>query len=350
MNADDFDYPFPPELIAQEPAPSRDQSRLLILDREDGCVRHDRFQRLPEYLRAGDALVLNDTKVRPARLLGAKESGGKVEVLLVRRLEGKEGEAEDWECLIPNAGRLRPESRLFFAEEVEGRIGGRTTAGFWRLNLRRQTDLEGTLKRIGYPPLPPYIKRRGREDLKELDLSRYQTVYARNSGAIAAPTAGLHFTPEVLEKIRGAGVRTVFLTLHVGVGTFLPVKTARVEDHRLEPEIFDLPAGTAEVLNGTKEAGGRIVAVGTTVVRTLETLSDEEGRVQPGAGRTGLFILPGHRFRAVDAMVTNFHLPRSTLLMLVSAFAGRERILAAYGEAVRERYRFYSYGDAMLIT
>jgi len=360
MNLDDFDYPLPPELIAQEPASPRDQSRLLVLNRKNGGVFHDRFCHLPEYLRPGDTVVLNDTKVWPARLLGKKESGGKIEVLLIRKRErnssdpapspSSEEEAGEWDCLIQNAGRLQPQADLFFAEDVCGEVLGRTADGFWRLRLRGKTGLDDTIGRIGYPPLPPYIRRRGREDLKEMDLDRYQTIYARKPGAIAAPTAGLHFTKEVLEKIRNREARVAFLTLHVGVGTFLPVKTNQVENHLLEPEAFDLPAETAAAVNETKDSGGRVVAVGTTVVRTLESRRDGKGRVQPGTGRTGLFILPGYRFQAVDAMVTNFHLPRSTLLMLVSAFAGRERILTAYEEAVRERYRFYSYGDAMLIS
>lgn len=360
MNLDDFDYPLPPELIAQEPASPRDQSRLMVLNRQSGSVFHDRFCNFPEYVRPGDTVVLNDTKVWPARLLGKKESGGKIEVLLIRKRErdssdpapfpSSQEEAGEWDCLIQNPGRLQPQADLFFAEDVCGEVLGRTADGFWRLRLRGKAGLDDTIGRIGYPPLPPYIRRRGREDLKEMDLDRYQTIYAQKPGAIAAPTAGLHFTKEVLEKIRNREARAAFLTLHVGVGTFLPVKTARVEDHRLEPEAFDLPAETAAAVNAAKRSGGRVVAVGTTVVRTLESRSDGKGRVQLGTGRTGLFILPGHKFQAVDAMVTNFHLPRSTLLMLVSAFAGRERILAAYEEAVKERYRFYSYGDAMLIT
>jgi S-adenosylmethionine:tRNA ribosyltransferase-isomerase len=360
MNLSDFDFSLPPELIAQEPASPRDRSRLMILDRKSGNVRHDRFGNLPGHIRADDTVVLNDTKVRPVRLPGKKGSGGNIEVLLVRKVGGEssgpvslpspEGETGEWDCLIQNAGRLRPRTALFFREEVRGEVVGRTADGFWRLRLRGKAGLEDTLCRIGYPPLPPYIRRRGREDLKEMDLDRYQTIFAQKPGAIAAPTAGLHFTEEVFEKIRLRRARVAFLTLHVGVGTFLPVKTDRVEDHRLEAEAFELSAETAAAINEAKESGGRVVAVGTTVVRTLEYLCDETGRVNPGAGRTGLFILPGYGFRAVDAMVTNFHLPRSTLLLLVSAFAGREKILAAYEEAVKERYRFYSYGDAMLIS
>ena len=360
MKLSDFDYFLPPDLIAQEPAPFRDRSRLMVLERKSGKIFHDRFDRLPEHIRPGDAVVLNDTKVRPVRLQGKKKSGGKIEVLLVRKRRGEDSSGADpfpsaeeaageWDCLIKNAGSLRPPAVLFFGDEVHGEVLGRTAEGFWGLRLRGKSGLEETLDRIGYPPLPPYIRRRGRDDLRARDLDRYQTIYARKPGAIAAPTAGLHFTEQVLEKIRLREARIAFLTLHVGVGTFLPVKTERVEDHRLEAEAFDLSAETAAAVNGARGSGGRVWAVGTTVVRTLEFLSDDTGRVTPGAGRTGLYILPGYRFKAVDAMVTNFHLPRSTLLMLVSAFAGREEILSAYAEAVKERYRFYSYGDAMLI-
>jgi S-adenosylmethionine:tRNA ribosyltransferase-isomerase len=359
MKASDYDYPLPPELIAQEPAARRDQSRLMVLDRKTGRISPRFFRDLPAFLRPGDTVVLNDTKVRPVLLRGTKESGGQTEVLLVRRRE--EGPASSasgcpgngtistWDCLIRNPGRIRPGALLFFGEELHGEILERSGDGLWGLRLTGKTEPDETLNRIGFPPLPPYIRRRGREALREMDLDRYQTVYAREPGAIAAPTAGLHFTPEVLEEIRRRETRLAFLTLHVGVGTFLPVRTERVENHRLSPEAFVLPEATAALVNETKSAGGKVVAVGTTVVRTLESLGDETGRVRPGRGRTDLFILPGHVFRTVDALVTNFHLPRSTLLLLVSAFAGREKILAAYAEAIRERYRFYSYGDAMLI-
>jgi S-adenosylmethionine:tRNA ribosyltransferase-isomerase len=357
MNLADFDYSLPPELIAQEPAPARDQSRLMVLDRKKETIHHEQFCSLPDYFNAGDVIVVNDTKVRPARLLGKKESGGKIEVLLVRKRETAEEissaqpeeESSDWDCLIQNSGKLRPNAHLFFDEEIRGDLFGKTEGGYWRLRLTGKSDLEESLTRIGYPPLPPYIKRNGRGDLKRKDLELYQTIYARKSGAIAAPTAGLHFTESVFEKIRLQGGRIAPLTLHVGVGTFLPVKANPVENHRLEPEVFDLPSETAEALNHAQEAGKRIFAVGTTVVRTLESCVDASGKIHSQKGQTGLFILPGYRFQAVDALITNFHLPRSTLLMLVAAFVGRERILTAYEEAVKERYRFYSYGDAMLI-
>lgn len=359
MNLPDFDYSLPPDLIAQEPAPERDQSRLMILDRKNGTIVHEKFSSLPNYIQAGDVLVLNDTKVWPARLVGKKESGGKIDVLLVRKRDGGTAEEIDspmsrdesciWDCFIQNSGKLQPNARLFFDEGIQGELFGKSEGGYWRLRLTGKPNLDESLARIGYPPLPPYIKRNPRQDRKKGDAERYQTIYARKSGAIAAPTAGLHFTESVLEEIRLRGGRIALLTLHVGVGTFLPVKTDPVENHRLESEVFDLPRETAETINQAKGEGKRVFAVGTTVVRTLESCVSASGRIYSKKGQTELFILPGHRFHAVDALITNFHLPRSTLLMLVAAFAGRERILTAYEEAIKERYRFYSYGDAMLI-
>jgi S-adenosylmethionine:tRNA ribosyltransferase-isomerase len=353
MRLSDFDYPLPPGLIAQHPPERRGSSRMLVLDRKAGSRGHRSFLDLPEYLNRGDVLVVNDTRVLPARLIGRKESGGKVEILLVRKKEGagKENISQEWECLAQGSGRLRDGTRIFFEEAVEGDLLGRTPDGLWRLSLngRKGEDLGLLLRRIGFAPLPPYIHRNGDGAMRTQDRERYQTVYAQREGAIAAPTAGLHFTAEILEEIRGKGVQVVSLTLHVGMGTFLPVKSEEVAGHRLEPEYFDLSDRTAEAINQTRKAGGRVWAVGTTVTRALESSVDEGGKVHPRDGQTGLFILPGHRFRAVDALVTNFHLPRSTLLMLVAAFAGRDLILSAYEEAIRQGYRFYSYGDAMVI-
>jgi S-adenosylmethionine:tRNA ribosyltransferase-isomerase len=325
----------------------------MVLDRKNGSWEHRSFARLPDYLNSGDVLVVNDTKVLAARLIGSKESGGKVEVLLVRK-NGKASEEchiQEWECLAQGSGRLREKTRVLFEENVTGEFLGKTLEGLWRLCLiqGKGEDLGTSLRKIGYAPLPPYIHRNGDGAMRGQDLERYQTVYAEREGAIAAPTAGLHFTQETLDQIKEKGVGLASLTLHVGMGTFLPVKSEEVEKHRLEPEFFDLQPGTAESINGARKPGGRVFAVGTTVTRALESSIDEDGKVQANQGKTGLFILPGHRFRAVDALVTNFHLPRSTLLMLVSAFAGREFILAAYEEAIKQGYRFYSYGDAMLI-
>jgi len=353
MKLSDFDYSLPSFLIAQVPPARRGNSRLIVLDRKKGSWEHRSFAHLPDYLRPGDILVVNDTKVLPARLIGRKESGGKVEVLLVRKHgnASEERHSQEWECLAQGSGRLREKTRVLFEEDVAGEFRGKTPEGLWRFCLiqGKGEDLGISLGKIGYAPLPPYIHRNGDGAMRDLDLERYQTVYAQREGAIAAPTAGLHFTEETLDQIRGKGVGLASLTLHVGMGTFLPVKSEEVEKHRLEREFFDLQPGTAEAINGARNPGGRAFAVGTTVTRALESSADEDGEVRARQGKTDLFILPGHQFRAVDALVTNFHLPRSTLLMLVSAFAGREFILAAYEEAIKQRYRFYSYGDAMLI-
>jgi S-adenosylmethionine:tRNA ribosyltransferase-isomerase len=353
MKLSDFEYSLPPFLIAQVPPAQRGNSRLMVLDRKKGAWEHRSFAHLPDYLRPGDILVVNDTKVLPARLIGRKESGGKVEVLLVRKSgnASPERHSQEWECLAQGSGRLREKTRVLFEENVTGEFRGKTPEGLWRLCLiqGKGEDLCASLRKIGYAPLPPYIHRNGDGAMRGRDLERYQTVYAQREGAIAAPTAGLHFTEGTLAQIREKGVGLTSLTLHVGMGTFLPVKSEEVEKHRLEPEFFNLQPGTAESINGARKPGGRVFAVGTTVTRALESSVDEDGKVWANQGKTGLFILPGHPFRAVDALVTNFHLPRSTLLMLVSAFAGREFILAAYEEAVKQGYRFYSYGDAMLI-
>ena len=353
MRLGDFDYHLPPGLIAQHPPERRGDSRLMVLDRNAASWAHRSFLNLAEYLNPGDVLVVNDTRVLPARLIGRKESGGKVEVLLVRKKggAGEERHSQEWECLAQGSGRLRDRTRVFFEEAVEGELRRRTPDGLWRLSLsgRKGEDLDRSLRRIGFAPLPPYIHRNGDGAMRADDRERYQTVYARRDGAIAAPTAGLHFTEKILEEIRGKGAQVASLTLHVGMGTFLPVKSEEVQDHRLEPEYFSLGPGAADAINHARKDGRRVLAVGTTVTRALESSVDETGKVYPQDGQTGLFILPGHRFRAVDALVTNFHLPRSTLLMLAAAFAGRELILSAYAEAVRQGYRFYSYGDAMLI-
>jgi S-adenosylmethionine:tRNA ribosyltransferase-isomerase len=331
----DFSYHLPEESIAQEPAP-RGESRLLVLDAEESD-RHRRVRDLPRLLRPGDLLVLNDTRVIPARLFGQRQEGGKTEVLLVEKVGDRE-----WEALVRPGRRARPGTEIVFdgltAEVVEKRADGRH-------RLRFSEPVEPHLDRLGHVPLPPYIRRPDRES----DRERYQTVYARHPGAVAAPTAGLHFTADLLEEISKAGIGIARVTLHVGLGTFKPVAAERVEDHRMESERYEVGEETAAAVRRTRGTEGRIVAVGTTVVRTLESAAlAGGGEVRPGRGATELFITPGFRFQAVDVLLTNFHLPRSTLLMLVSAFAGRERVLAAYEEAIREGYRFYSYGDAML--
>lgn len=343
MLTSDFDYELPPEAIAQHPVP-RGESRLLVLNNE-GPERHQRVGDLPRLLHPGDLLVLNDTRVIPARLFGRRlqsdgELGGRMELLLVEKV----GERE-WEALARPGKRARPGTTILFETGLTAEVlEKREEDG--RYQVRFSEAVEGHLDRLGHIPLPPYIQR---EDAAE-DRERYQTVFARRPGAIAAPTAGLHFSTGLLEELRQAGVETAEVTLHVGIGTFKPVSAERVEEHRMDSERYEIGEEAAEAIRRTRERGGRVVAVGTTVVRTLESAAlAGEGQIRPGSGSTWLFITPGFEFQVVDVLLTNFHLPRSTLLMLVSAFAGRERVLAAYAEAIREGYRFYSYGDAMLL-
>jgi len=340
MKTSDFFYELPEELIAQDPIKDRSASRLLHLDRKTGETKHEKFTDLPSHLREGDCLVINDTKVIPARLYGRREgTGGAVEVLLLKRL----GDSS-WECLVRPGRKCRPGSRLEFGE---GRLRAEITDVIGDGNRIIRFEYEGIFEEIldelGEMPLPPYIKHK----LAEKD--RYQTVYARVSGSAAAPTAGLHFTEELLAKIREMGVKIARVTLHVGLGTFRPVKAEEVTDHHMHTEFYQIDADQAALINDTRKAGGRVICVGTTSVRTLESAADENGFLHAGSGDTAIFIYPGYRFKITDALITNFHLPESTLIMLVSAFAGRENVLAAYREAVEERYRFFSFGDAMMI-
>jgi S-adenosylmethionine:tRNA ribosyltransferase-isomerase len=352
MRISEFDFELPEELIAQHPLERRDASRMLVVNRAEGAWRDGSFAEFPVELREGDAVVVNNTRVFPARLVGRREpTGGRVELLLVRRRVEFEGEA--WEVLAKPARRLEAGARVLFGD---GRLTAETLAataeGAGRVvRFRAEGDFGALLEEFGRMPLPPYIKRDS-EDLAsaEEDRERYQTVYAHEPGAIAAPTAGLHFTPQVFEALRARGVRTAEVTLHVGYGTFAPVRADDLSEHRVAAERFEISGAAAEEINRARGAGGRVVAVGTTTVRALESAADEGGRVGAGRGETGLTITPGYRFRAVDAMLTNFHLPRSSLLVLVSAFAGRELVLEAYRHAVAARYRFYSYGDCMLIV
>jgi S-adenosylmethionine:tRNA ribosyltransferase-isomerase len=344
----DFDFELPAELIAQEPAPARDQSRLMVLDRAAQGLAHLRTSDLPALLSPGDLLVVNNTRVIPARLRGRRvPSGGHVECLLLRRIDD-----DRWDVLVHPGQKIRPGGRLAFESggvrllaEVLGRhTFGRRTVRLWRED---DGDLDEAIDRIGEVPLPPYIKR----PLTEADRERYQTVYARVRGSVAAPTAGLHLTPETLGRLAARGIERVEITLHVGYGTFEPVRTDTVEDHRIAPEPYAISDDAAAAINGALDAGRRVVAVGTTTTRTLETVASAHGgRIAPGMGDAALFIYPGHRFQVVRGLLTNFHLPKSSLLLLVSALAGRERILEAYREAVTRGYRFYSYGDAMLIV
>ncbi|MGI6037575.1 MAG: tRNA preQ1(34) S-adenosylmethionine ribosyltransferase-isomerase QueA [Limnochordia bacterium] len=339
MQVADFDYELPTELIAQTPLARREGSRLLVIDRRGGTIEHRRFTDLPRYLRPGDLLVLNDTKVRPARLLGQRANGGMAEVLLLHQLD-----EHRWEALVRPGRRLRVGAEISFGDGVlRGTVVDITPGGERIIEFAYQGVFQELLAQLGEVPLPPYIRE------KLADPQRYQTVYAREEGSAAAPTAGLHFTPEMLEEIRGCGIGTAFITLHVGIGTFRPVKTERIEEHQMHREYYRVGEETAAKVAQTRRAGGRIVAVGTTVARTLETVGREDGTIGSGSGWTDIFIYPGYRWRVVDGLLTNFHLPRSTLLMLVSALAGRELIMEAYRVAVEERYRFFSFGDACLI-
>jgi S-adenosylmethionine:tRNA ribosyltransferase-isomerase len=340
MKLSDFDYPLPRHLIAQAPARPRDSARLLVLDRATGAMRHRVFADLPDLLRPADVLVVNDTKVLPVRLRARRPTGGQVEVLLLRR--DPDGV---WDALVRPGRRVRAGTRLVFSPGVlEGTVGPPTPSGTRVIALEHRGDLRPILDRIGRMPVPPYIER----PLDDPD--DYQTVYAREEGAVAAPTAGLHFTTGLLEAIRRRGVRVVTITLHVGRGTFRPVTADDITRHRMEAEYYAVSPEAARTVTAARRDGGRIVVVGTTGVRTLESVVTDDGTIEAGCGWTNLFITPPFRFRATDALITNFHLPRTTLLMLVSAFAGRERLLAAYREAMRREYRFYSFGDAMLIA
>ncbi len=343
MHIDEFDYPLPPELIAQQPLPERDASRLLVLDRRTGALQHCTFRDLPELLTPGDLLVVNRSRVLPARLLGRRAGGGQAEVLLVRQLEGPR-----WEALLRPGRRLRPGARVRLAEGFEALVlpGPASAQGCRLVELQASAgDWRAAVERHGHVPLPPYVRRPD----TPADRERYQAVYAREEGSVAAPTAGLHFTPELLERLARRGLGRAEIVLHVGPGTFRPVEVEDVRAHRVDPERFEIPAATAQALARARATGRRVVAVGTTTTRALESAASEEGLVAAGPGETELVIIPGRPFRVVDGLVTNFHLPRSSLLLLVAAFAGRERLLSAYAEAVRQRYRFFSYGDAMLV-
>ena len=348
MKTADFDYELPPELIAQHPPENRQDARLLVLNRKKKTIRHHNFPEIIGRFQPNDLLIVNDTRVIPARLLGTKiPTGGKAELLLLtRRPDG------GWEALIRPARRARPGTEIDFDGRLKGVVRKRKEGGGIIIDFPGCPDILPVLEELGFPPLPPYIKRNLKDYPRELitrDRQRYQTVYARSPGAVAAPTAGFHFTEELLDALRERGVRIGFVTLQVGYGTFQPVKTEEVEDHRIHTEFFRIGKETADLVNETMAAGGRLWAVGTTTVRALESGADSTGRVDPTEGPTDLFIYPGYDFKLKYNLITNFHLPGSTLIMLVSALAGRELIQKAYAEAVRERYRFYSYGDAMLI-
>ncbi|MBW1659843.1 MAG: tRNA preQ1(34) S-adenosylmethionine ribosyltransferase-isomerase QueA [Deltaproteobacteria bacterium] len=337
-----YDYELPPSLIAQHPSSERGKDRLMVVQRQSGTIRHHRFNELPQLLRSGDLLVVNDTRVIPARIMGTKPTGGKVEFLLIQRLD-EEGKV--WRCMAKRVARLRPGVPLAFRGGVEGEIVSVGEGG--EVDVKFSVSLsDERLQEMGEVPLPPYIERPSGPEPE--DVQRYQTIFAERSGAVAAPTAGLHFSPELLEELKENGIEITRITLHVGPGTFLPVRVSRLSEHKMHAEYYEISKESTERINAAKREGRRVIAVGTTVVRTLESAAGEN-EVKAGGRWTSLFIYPPYQFRVVDAMVTNFHLPKSTLLVLVCSFASRELILRAYETAKREGYRFYSYGDAMLI-
>ena len=339
MNKSDFDFYLPEELIAQTPLEKRDTSRLLHLDKQTGEIEHKHFYDIKQYLHEGDCLVLNDSRVLPARLIGARPTGGTVELVLLKDLGDNR-----WECLSRPGRKTKPGQELVFGNgELTAVVEEVTLGGNRIVKFSYEGIFLEILERLGKMPLPPYIK----EELQ--DSERYQTVYSKDLGSAAAPTAGLHFTKELLAEIADMGVKICYVTLHVGLGTFRPVKADKIEDHEMHSEFCIVPEETAETVNAVKRAGGRVIAVGTTSCRTLESFTTEDGTLQATSGWTNIFIYPGYKFKCIDALITNFHLPESTLIMLVSALAGRENILNAYNTAVKERYRFFSFGDAMMI-
>lgn len=340
MELKDFDYYLPKELIAQHPSSVRDECRLMVLDKKTGEIEHKIFKDIIDYLNPGDCMVLNDTRVMPARLIGSKkETGGKIEFLLLKRLEG-----DNWETLVKPGKRAKVGTVFTFGDgRLEAEVKKVCEDGNRIIEFRYEGIFEEILDKLGEMPLPPYIT----EKLE--DKEQYQTVYSKNEGSAAAPTAGLHFTEELIDKIRNKGIKIVFLTLHVGLGTFRPVKVDKIEEHHMHSEYYILSKESADIINKTKENGGRVISVGTTSIRTLETIANEDGRVREQSGWTDIYIYPGYKYKIVDALITNFHLPESTLIMLVSALSTREIILNAYEKAVKERYRFFSFGDAMFI-
>jgi len=339
----DYDYYLPPELIAQVPAKERDKSRLLVLYRNEKKWEDSFFYELPKYIKPGDLIVVNDSRVIPARLYGKKETGGKVEILIL------DHEGNTRTCLIRSSKKPKEGSTIIFDDNLIGKVKEILKDGKVRIQFEYDGDLDSYLEKKGYPPVPPYIKREKADPLYQIDKERYQTIFAKKKGSVAAPTAGLHFSPRLIEHLTKVGARIAYITLHVGYGTFKPVRTKDIREHDIGKEYFYISKETADMINETKEKKGRIIAVGTTVVRTLETMAKEDGKISEGEGFTDLLIVPGFKFKIVDALITNFHLPTSSLLFLVSAFAGLDLIKRAYKHAIEERYRFYSYGDAMFI-
>jgi len=348
----DYNYELPKELIAQKPIEKRDQSRLLFLQRETGGMSHHKFYEICDFLLPSDILVVNNTEVVPGRLIGKKDTGGKAEILILDYTKGYNKKKDEntfvYECLIKTSKRARQGTTIFFDQGLKAEVIN-SRDGIYSVKFTCKGDFEEFLYRIGKVPLPPYI-RRDKDNIACDDKKTYQTVYASQKGAIAAPTAGFHFTKKLIEKLKLKDIKIVEITLHVGYGTFLPVRVSDIRNHEIHSEWCTVPEKSAEIINNAKANGKRIIAVGTTCVRTLEYLSDTNGNILNKSGNCDLFIYPGYKFKVIDAMITNFHLPKSTLLMLVSAFAGHENILNAYREAIKKRYRFYSYGDAMFIA
>jgi len=341
MKIEEFDYPLPNSLIAQYPSPRRGESRLMVLHREGGAIEHRAFQELPDFLHDGDLLVTNNTRVLPVRLIGRKETGKRCEVLLI---PPRNGTKSVWEALVKDSKKMKPGTRVHFGDDFYG-VVEEVKEGKGKIRFSENAEIIDHLQKIGRIPLPPYIKR---ED-EPLDRERYQTIFAETDGSIACPTAGLHFNLDLLQSLRAHGVNRTSITFHVGIGTFTPVRTKEIEDHTMESEWIEIPPKAEQEIVRTKQTGRRVIGVGTTTTRALESFVDSEGQIQSGSGFTSLFIRPPYRFRVIDGLITNFHLPKSTLLMLVSALAGKELLMKAYQEAVEKKYRFYSYGDAMLI-
>jgi S-adenosylmethionine:tRNA ribosyltransferase-isomerase len=341
MKIEDFDYDLPTSLIAQYPSTLRGGTSLMVLFRRTGEIEHQAFQDIIKYLNPRDLVVMNNTRVLPARLIGKKETGGKVEMLYIPSWNGPERE---WNILIKGAGKMKKGDRIQFEKGLEG-ILEEVKDGRGKVRFSSQLPVTDILQKIGHIPLPPYIKRKD----ESLDRDRYQTIFSEKEGSIAAPTAGLHFTQSMLQSLKEKGIRTTMITLHIGIGTFTPLKVSEIEEHHMEAEWLEISEGAAREIKETNERGGRVIAVGTTTTRALESFSQENGEVKAGKGMTSLFIYPSYHFRVIDGLLTNFHLPKSTLIMLVSAFAGKDLLKKAYQEAINKNYRFYSYGDAMLI-
>ena len=349
FDIEDYDYDLPKSLIAQTPAARRDESRLLVVNRTTGAISDHRFLDLPDILKQGDLVVINDTRVVPARIFGRKESGGQVELLVLEHNPPDNQDPMSRWCLVKSSKRPHVGGHLFFEDDISGRVEEVREDGLTKINFQGTPSIDSLLEEKGWMPLPPYIKRAPSQGPQELDKERYQTIFAQNRGAVAAPTAGFHFSKDLVNRLDKSGISLTGLTLHVGHGTFRPVRARDIRDHRLGEEHYVISPETAKTINRAKIDQRRVIAVGTTVVRTLETVAGNDGHIRQSSGETNLLITPGYRFKAIDGLITNFHLPKSSLLFLVAAFAGLELIKSAYRHAIERKYRFYSYGDAMLI-